>query len=248
MKRIHWKILLSIMLVGLSVLLHLLHYAIFHDARHIAIYLLGDLAFLPISVLFVTLVVDQVMARQEKRAMFRKLNMVIGAFFSEAGTELLKIFWKFDADPEYLMGQLVFSKDWKQNDYYQLKKKFNSHEPEINIHKGDIEHLKKTLSERREFLLRLLENPNLLEHETFTALLWAVFHLAEELCARPDLKNLPEADCEHLTGDIKRAYSLLIVEWIIYMRHLHNSYPYLFSLAVRTNPFDIKASVIIKSK
>jgi len=111
MKRIHWKILLSIMLVGLFVLLRLLHYAIFRDARHIAIYLLGDLAFLPISVLFVTLVVDQVMARQEKRAMFRELNMVIGAFFSEAGTELLKIFWKFDSDPEYLEEHLLISKE-----------------------------------------------------------------------------------------------------------------------------------------
>jgi hypothetical protein len=188
------------------------------------------------------------MAKQEKRAMFRKLNMVIGAFFSEAGTELLKIFWKFDADTMYLQNHLVFDKNWKQKEYYELKRMFKSHKPTIDIHKGDIGHLKKFLSEKREFLLRLLENPNLLEHETFTALLWAVFHLTEELCARPDFKTLPEADYEHLVGDIKRAYSLLIVEWIIYMRHLHNSYPYLFSLAMRTNPFDINASVIMKNK
>jgi hypothetical protein len=248
MKRMHWKILLSIALVGSSVLLHLLHYAIFRDSHHIALYLLGDLAFLPISVLFVTLVVDQVMEKQEKRAMFRKLNMVIGAFFSETGTELLRIFGKFNNSPEYLADNLVFDKDWKQKEYYELKRKFNSHKPGLDMRKGDIEHLKEFLSEKREFLLRLLENPNLLEHETFTALLLAVFHLTEELCARPDFKHLPEADYEHLENDIKRAYSLLIVEWIIYMRHLHNSYPYLFSLAVRTNPFDIKASVIIKNK
>jgi hypothetical protein len=110
------------MLVGLSVLLHLLHYAIFRDAHHIVIYLLGDLAFLPISVLFVTLVVDQVMARQEKRAMFRKLNMVIGAFFSEAGTELLKIFWKFDADPEYLRGTWCLTKTGNRMTTINLRK------------------------------------------------------------------------------------------------------------------------------
>ena len=180
--------------------------------------------------------------------MFNKLNMVIGAFFSEAGTELLSLFWKFDVDPEYLRANLIFNKDWKQKDYYLLKKRFNSRKPELNIHKGDIAHLKMFLSAKREFLLRLLENPNLLEHETFTALLWAVFHLTEELCARPDFKNLPESDYEHLAGDTKRAYSLLIVEWIIYMRHLYNNYPYLYSLAVRTNPFDITASAIIRSK
>lgn len=248
MKRIHWKILFSIALLGLSVLLHLVHYLIFRDAHHIFLYLLGDLAFLPVNVLLVTLVIEHLIRRQERHSMFKKLNMVIGAFFSEAGTELLKIFWKFDTSPEYMEEHLVLDKDWKQSDYYQIKKRFSGHKPQIDIRKGDIAHLKTFLGAKREFFLRLLENPNLLEHETFTALLWGVFHLTEELSARHELKNLPEADYEHLAGDIKRAYNLLIVEWIIYMRHLYNNYPYLFSLAIRTNPFDIKASAIIKSK
>ncbi len=42
----------------------------------------------------------------------------------------------------------------------------------------------------------------------------------------------------HLSGDIRRAYSILITEWLAYMKHLKSDYPYLFSLAVRTNPFD----------
>jgi hypothetical protein len=244
----HWKILLSVALVGSSVLLHLLHYAIFRDSHHIFIYLLGDLAFLPVNVLLVTLVIEHLIHKQEKNSMFKKLNMVIGAFFSEAGTELLKLLWKFDMNPEYMEEHLVFNKDWKQKEYYELKKKFNSHKPGLDMRKGDIEYLKEFLGEKREFLLRLLENPNLLEHETFTNLLWGMFHLNEELCARPDFKHLPEADREHLENDMKRVYSLLIAEWIVYMRHLYNNYPYLFSLAVRTNPFDIKASVIIKNK
>jgi len=39
---------------------------------------------------------------------------------------------------------------------------------------------------------------------------------------------------------------LLANEWVDYMRHLKNNYPFLFSLAMRTNPFDQDASVIIK--
>jgi voltage-gated potassium channel len=39
---------------------------------------------------------------------------------------------------------------------------------------------------------------------------------------------------------------LLVNEWVDYMRHLKNHYPFLFSLAMRTNPFDQTASVIIK--
>jgi len=86
----------------------------------------------------------------------------------------------------------------------------------------------------------------LLEHETFTKLLWAVFHFSEELECRTDIKQLPETDLEHLAGDIKRVYSLLIVHWISYMKHLQEDYPYLFSLAVRTNPFNPGASPEVK--
>jgi hypothetical protein len=109
-----------------------------------------------------------------------------------------------------------------------------------------VEDLRRFLLDKRDFLLRLLENPNLLEHETFTQLLQAVFHLTEELADRDDVTKLPPSDYEHIAGDIKRAYVLLVNEWVDYMRHLKNNYPFLFSLAMRTNPFDQSASVIIK--
>jgi hypothetical protein len=73
-----------------------------------------------------------------------------------------------------------------------------------------------------------------------------VFHLTEELASREDLKKLPHTDYDHLAGDIKRAYVLLVHEWLDYMEHLKDNYPYLFSLAMRTNPFDQDASVIVK--
>jgi hypothetical protein len=111
--------------------------------------------------------------------------------------------------------------------------------------KGDLEQLKDFLLRKREFLLALLENPNLLEHESFTELLWAVFHLTEELALRADVKQLPDSDYSHLSGDIKRAYALLMAEWLAYMKHLRDNYPYLFSLSARMNPFDPNASPIV---
>ena len=39
---------------------------------------------------------------------------------------------------------------------------------------------------------------------------------------------------------------LLVREWLSYMEHLKSDYPYLFSLAVRTNPFDPNASVQVQ--
>jgi plasmid maintenance system killer protein len=85
-----------------------------------------------------------------------------------------------------------------------------------------------------------------LEHETFTELLRAVFHLTEELEKRNDLRQLPRADYEHLELDTERAYRILIYEWLQYMEYLMNEYPYLFSLALRTNPFDPNAKVEIE--
>ena len=107
---------------------------------------------------------------------------------------------------------------------------------------GDLNNLRDFLEAKRNFLLRLLENPNLLEHDSFSNLLLAVFHLTEELAQRRDLSHLTQGDQEHLAVDLKRAYSRLIREWLAYMRHLNQRYPYLFSLALRTNPFDPTAS------
>ena len=59
--------------------------------------------------------------------------------------------------------------------------------------------------------------------------------------ARDDLSRLSPADKSHITTDIQRVYSLLILEWIKYMEYLKTHYPYLFSLAMQKNPFDESA-------
>ncbi|HUU31115.1 MAG TPA: hypothetical protein VMY69_03350, partial [Phycisphaerae bacterium] len=109
--------------------------------------------------------------------------------------------------------------------------------------RGNLVALRDFLVSKRPFLLALLENPNLLEHEGFTDMLWAVFHLTEELARRRDLAAGPDSDREHLAGDIRRAYGRVLAEWLLYLAHLKRDYPYLFSLAVRTNPFDPQARV-----
>ena len=74
-----------------------------------------------------------------------------------------------------------------------------------------------------------------------------VFHLAEELEFRQcSLDVLPEADYRHLMNDAKRACSHLTAEWVAYTEHLKGSYPFLFSLAARINPFSPDPSAIIR--
>ena len=245
MNRISWKIALGAFLIVLSAVLYWVHYLLFKDPHHIFIYLLGDVAFLPIEVFLVTLVVHQLLSKREKRVMLRKLNMVIGAFFSEVGIRLLRGFVALDAAAADKRARLASAGSWQQRNIKELLTYFKSCGCSPSPTVKSLEELRALLTSERAFLLGLLENPNLLEHESFTEMLWAVFHLGEELEAREDFSKLPASDLKHLEGDIKRAYTAITVEWLWYMDHLRRKYPYLFSLAVRTNPFDPSASVVV---
>lgn len=246
MKKLRRQIAFGIGLVMLSALIYFIQIRLFRAERDTLFYLLQDLAFVPIQILIVTVIVDQVLRLREKTAMLNKLNMVIGTFFSEAGTLLLKSFSGFDHHVDRIRPELLVNRDWNDRQFARVMTDLQQYDYHIDVQKNDLGALKLFLSKKRDFLLRLLENQSLLEHETFTELLWAVFHLTEELEARADLRHLPISDREHLAGDVRRAYVILISEWLSYMKHLKKEYPYLFSLAVRTNPFDEHASVTVK--
>lgn len=242
MKHIKWQIIFGISLIALSICVYFAQIEIFRNPRETFFLLFQDLAFVPISVLMVTLIIDQLLRIREKRAMLKKMNMVIGAFFSEVGTTLLKSFADFDLNFDKIRQNLVMTSDWSEQDFSRVRKQLGEYDYNVNSEKAALENLKHFLIGKRNFLLGLLENPNLLEHESFTDLLWAVFHLTEELASRVNVRGLRDTDYKHLSVDIKRAYVYLISEWVAYMKHLKVDYPYLFSLAVRTNPFNPDAS------
>lgn len=238
-----WHVRLGAILVASSAVLYFIHYLIFHDFHHIAIYTVHDIAFLPLEVLLVTMVLHQLLESRSKREMLYKLNMVIGAFFSEVGTGLLGRLTAFGENVEGIRDDLIVKPSWTHKEYARAILELGAYDFKTDASRGDLVELRDFLTSKRDFLLRLLENPNLLEHESFTDSLWAVFHLAEELEHRTDIGALPASDLAHLSGDIKRALAALAVEWVEHLEHLKNSYPYLFSLAVRTNPLDASARV-----
>ncbi len=253
MRRIGWQVRFGILLIVISALLYFIHYELFRDLYHLEIYGVGDIAFLPIEVLLVTLIVDRVITNQERRVLIQKLNMVVGTFFSDVGTPLLKSISGFDPHVDRIRNELIITNQWSDQDFIAASARLKKYDYTIELPKRDtkalefLEGLRTFLTAKREFLIHLLENPTLLEHESFTDLMWAVTHVAEELGYRGDLRSLPDLDYNHLALDIKRAYSSLILEWLKYMEHLMKMYPYLFSLALRTNPFDPTARPEITS-
>jgi hypothetical protein len=246
MKHFRWQILLGIILIVLSAFLYIVHFIIFRDAHHIFIYLVGDIAFVPIEVLLVTLIIHRLLTEKEKRNKLEKMNMVIGTFFSEVGTRLLTYFSDFDPTLNTIRSNLIVTNDWSKKEFSGVSKRLKNYTYEVDIQKVDLELLRTFLVGKGDFLVRLLENPILLEHESFTDLLRAVFHLTEELAARQDIRHLPDVDYKHLENDVKRAYTQLVWQWLHYMQHLKDNYPYLFSLAMRTNPFDQEASPVFQ--
>jgi len=239
-------IILGIIFLVISGLLYFLHYSIFHDSHHIFIYLLGDIAFLPLEVFLVVIVIERILARREKQSVIQKLNMVIGAFFSEVGNRLLHDFLDYFDGKQDICRKLCVDQSWNHADFKKASAYASAIKDKPHCTDEELEKLKAFLIQKRGFLLRLLENPNLLEHERFTDLLWATFHLTEELEARQSFKGLPDSDLAHIAGDIQRVYHHLATEWESYVEHLKSNYPFLFSLIVRMQPFKEATSPIVR--
>ena len=237
LRRFSFIFYLAVAFLVLSAIVYFIHYIIFRDVQHIFIYMVGDLAFLPLEVLLVVLIIERVLARRERQNKLQKLNMVIGAFFSEVGNHLLRGLLEHFENKSHISQNLNITNNWTKKEFRKAAK-FAYHLPiEVNCRKIDLEELKAFLSQEREFLLTLLENPNLLENDRFTDLLWAVTHLDEELEARLSVSNLPDSDLEHIAVDIQRLYDHLASEWLDYVEHLKANYPFLYSLVLRTHPF-----------
>lgn len=245
MKLLNWEVKLGISLVIFSLVVYLLKFIALGDPNNTYFYVFNSLGFLPINVLLVTMVLNKLLTIRSRRERLEKLNMVIGTFFSEVGTELLTCFLNQDPLLDKIRKRLIVKENWSDKEFTLVSNELKGYDYQVEARKNELIALHQWLTGKRDFLLRLLENPVLLEHESFSELLRAVFHLIEELDLRRDFNSLPESDLQHIAVDISRAYKHLVAQWLSYMRYLNRNYPYLFSLALRTNPFDESSTPIV---
>jgi voltage-gated potassium channel len=182
--------------------------------------------------------------RREKAVRMRKVNMIIGVFFEEAGASLLRMVAGWDPRSGEIRDRLAITAEWSDREFRAVKDTLRGYPFQIDRNRMDRAEIYRLLVQNRDFQIQLLQNPVLFEHDDFSDLLQAVFHLTEELSFRKEYQDLPERDLDHLKGDVERVYRLLFYQWLWYMKHLKNHYPYLFSLAIRTNPFDKDATPV----
>ena len=250
-KRLSWKAKFSTLMVILIIIIYGSNYLVLGDAEHIISYIWTHLGFIPVDILIVAFLLDEIIERKEKEAMLEKLDMLMSTFFSELGNDLigqLSAVNKYDADTQTLKS----IKNWEEKDFDakldELKNASIDFQADIAPEEREefLENLRTLLVGKREFIINLINNPNLLEKEEFTGLINAILHLDEELEHRTDLALVNDADFGHLNGDMQRVYNKLVYEWVYYLRYLYKHHPYMIALIIRTNPFDEDADVYVK--
>lgn len=233
MKNLKHYIFVSFILIFLSLIMFYLHYLEFGQLENTIYYSLMSLCFIPINILAVTLVFEKLVERRARIERLSKLNMLVGLFFSEIGFVLLKLIVAGDENIQSL--KLNFS-DLKTSDI-----KLKAHDHTLNFQKINYPELKKLIIESRDLLSNLISNESLLEHETFSDLLMALMHLRDEIIFVQHKEQLSKEDCVHIEGDLIRVYKTLTIQWINYLSHLKEFYPYQHSGAIKFNPFTLKS-------
>jgi hypothetical protein len=250
-KRLSWKLKFSIVMVLLIIIIYGSNYLVLGDAEHIISYIWTHLGFIPVDILIVAFLLDEIIEKKEKEAMLEKLDMLMSTFFSEVGNELisqLSTANKYKASTENLKSIKNWNEDDFDNKLAELKDASLDFQASLSAEEREefLENLRTLLAGKREFIINLINNPNLLEKEEFTELINAILHLDEELEHRKDLTLVTDTDFGHLNGDMKRVYDKLVYEWVYYLKYLYKHYPYMIALVVRTNPFDEDADVYVK--
>lgn len=177
-----------------------------------------------------------------------KLKMIVSEVYAEIGTRLIGIMSKADPSIAELRPLLAVDSAWDHARFVSAARQIAKREFSLDHAGLDLPELRILMITKAELFLRILESPSLSNDAPLADLVRALLHLKDELTYRDDFDTLPKSDLEHLGGDAARAYRMLTLLWLEYMEYVKEHYAYLFSLAVRVNPYKENASAIVGGK
>ncbi|NKF07386.1 hypothetical protein J1C67_12415 [Clostridium gasigenes] len=219
---------ISLALIFLSTIMYISHNLIFGQVQNTIYYSLMNICIIPINILTVTIVFENIIDHKSKKKKLNKLNMLIGMFFSELGYELMHLIIQGDKNGKNLICCFDNLKD--------VETKLITHDHLIDINQININNLEEILLKHRDILINLMSNDNILEHDIFTDLLMSIMHLRDELIFMKN-NNKDENTILHLQVDIARVYKNITAQWVNYLYHLEKFYPHLYKTAIQVNPF-----------
>lgn len=228
---------LILLLLCASALLYAIHYLIFRDLHHLAIFGLHELAFVPLEVILVTLGLDQLVEKTHREEARSKVSIIETLYFNESGGTMLRYLTSFDPDAARLRELLQVTEDWHSSDFRQAIRQLKSYPFLLDLDRIDFFGLHYHLSQRHEYYRSMLENPALTQSEAFTEMIMKVYLLWEELDGRTNLYQLPEKDRSYLAELLHEIYRELTEYWLdnVYNHSIHNRFR--LHRAVESNPF-----------
>lgn len=161
MKKYKETIIIGTILISLSVLLHGAHYLIFRDLHHLFIFLVADIAFIPLEVFFVSVVIDRLIEKRESKKHEKKRNMIIGVFFSGIGNFLLNEFVK-NSHTIVHKERYIIKKSWGTQDFRELEKLMSNDKQTVEIEKIDLLSLLVKLEESLQHIMGMATNTTLM--------------------------------------------------------------------------------------
>ena len=228
---------LILLLLCASALLYAIHYLIFRDLHHLAIFGLHELAFVPLEVILVTLGLDQLVEKTHREEARSKVSIIETLYFNESGGTMLRYLTSFDPDAARLRELLQVTEDWHSSDFRQAIRQLKSYPFLLDLDRIDFFGLHYHLSQRHEYYRSMLENPALTQSEAFTEMIMKIYLLWEELDGRTNLYQLPEKDRNYLAELLHEIYRELTEYWLdnVYNHSIHNRFR--LHRAVKSNPF-----------
>ncbi len=228
---------LILLLLCASALLYAIHYLIFRDLHHLAIFGLHELAFVPLEVILVTLGLDQLVEKTHREEARSKVSIIETLYFNESGGTMLRYLTSFDPDAARLRELLQVTEDWRSSDFRQAIRQLKSYPFLLDLDRIDFFGLHYHLSQRHEYYRSMLENPALTQSEAFTEMIMKIYLLWEELDGRTNLYQLPEKDRNYLAELLHEIYRELTEYWLdnVYNHSIHNRFR--LHRAIESNPF-----------
>lgn len=226
-------------MLALALLIYSLHYLIFGSITATMSGVLLSIAYVPIGVVYETLIIQKILDKRERIKIEKKMNIIKGSFYHEIGTRLLFEILKGDRNVINIMPFTNIGNHWTDADFIRLKHLLSNHTCDIDMEKLDLPSIRDFLEANDNFLLNLIVSPLTEEYEDFNNLLMEVLHLRDEVTTLYSCVEVETPlDIDHLYNDICRLYALLLVQWGDYIHHLYKYYPSLFLKAVVKSPFN----------
>lgn len=102
-------------------------------------------------VVVLTNATEMMIVKRESRQHQKKINMVIGVFFSEVGTQLLSFFCDCDKDIDEIRNDLIVKDNWNEIRFKQIHEIITGHNFNMDVTSEDLVDIRQFLMGKRAF-------------------------------------------------------------------------------------------------